>query len=131
MIKAARVETSISASRKNPRGSKDSRKERLERVARTARWKSVGENIRASERGSENYRALVDGCFWRALEDQEYIRGDSWGGSERARGRGIKGSGEVQSMKGLDVKPLRVAIFSTLGRTIAATATATTAAAHP
>jgi len=78
-----------------------------------------------------------DGCFWRALEDQEYIRGDSWGG-ERAHGGGIKGSGEVQSMKGLDVKPLRVAIFSTLGRTTAAAAaaaaaaaTATTAAAHP
>lgn len=51
--------------------------------------------------------------------------------SERARGEGIKGSGEVQSMKGLDVKPLRVAIFSTLGRTTAAAAAATTATAHP
>jgi len=58
-----------------------------------------------------------------------------WQASERAsaRGEGIKASREVQSMKGLDVKPLRVAIFSTLGRTAAAAAatTAATAAAHP
>ena len=113
------------------------RKERPK--VKAARWKTRG-NIRTSECGDENYRALVDSCFWRALEDQECIRDDAWGGeqaSERARDEGIKGSGEVQSMKGLDVKPLRVAIFSTLGRTAAATAAAavatatTTAAAHP
>lgn len=55
-------------------------------MARAARWKTRG-NIRASERGG-NYRALVDGCFWRALEDQECIRGDAWGGEQAsARGR--------------------------------------------
>lgn len=35
------------------------------------------------ERGGENYQALVDGCLWRALQDQECIRGDAQGG-ERA-----------------------------------------------
>lgn len=53
---------------------KDSRKERAEGATGAARRKS-GENIRASERGGGNYRVLVDGCFWRALKDQECIRG--------------------------------------------------------
>lgn len=93
---------------------KDTRKERSSR-RRFGTTVESRENIRANKRAG-NYRALVDGCFCRARA--------SWNGlgDRVVYGEGIKGSREVQSMKGLDVKPLRVAIFSTLSRS-AATAT--------
>ena len=93
---------------------KDTRKERSSR-RRFGTTVESRENIRANKRAG-NYRALVDGCFCRARAPWNGL------GDRVVYGEGIKGSREVQSMKGLDVKPLRVAIFSTLSRS-AATAT--------
>ena len=92
---------------------KDTRKERSSR-RRFGTTLESRENIRANKRGG-NYRALVDGCFCRARAPWNGL------GDRVVYGQGIKGSREVQSMKGLDVKPLRVAIFSTLGRSATAT----------